>query len=335
MFRSLLRAALLSCLIALAGAAAAEEYKIRISLPAHVGERADAQYIATMNTHSVTNFDDRETKTDEDKRVELDGIEEVRKVDAKNRATQIILEVKRCEEVMKDGAKRTIISPGRTLQVTAKKDAEAELKLDQGTLAKKDEALVRLIVHLREHNDPDDDAIFGTTKPQLVGASWPINAKAFAKQPSQEGYDPVDPKNVKGKSTFVAVQDVRGFGTCLQLELDFTVEHMTGKQGEYKMIDGTYQSITEMLLPISDVDDSPAESWASQYHQTYTSTYDGKPVRVEQHLTRTIEGHRTMLPSKPASTTQPATVPSTRPTPRPLTTTTSPATKSATTSKVR
>ncbi len=315
----------------------AEDYKIRISLPAHVGERADAQYVATSTLHSVMNFDDRETKKDEEQRFELDGIEEVRKIDTKNRATQIAIEIKRCEEVKKDGSRRTIIPAGRTLIATAKKKAEAELKLDQGKLASKDETLVRLIVHLRDQEGPDDDEVFGTSKRQSVGASWPMNAQAFVKQPVENGYDPIDPKNVKGKTTFVAVQDVPGFGPCLQLELNFTVEHMTGTQDNYKMIDGTYQSITAMLMPVNDIDDSPAESWASQYHQIYTATYDGRPVRVEQDSARTIEGHRTMLPPKPGSTTQPTTVPSTRPTPKPLST--KPAlgstTKSAATSQVR
>jgi hypothetical protein len=193
-----------------------------------------------------------------------------------------------------------------------------------------------LIVHLREHNQPDDDEVFGTDKPQAVGASWPLNPEAFAKQSESGSHDPVDPKHVKGATTLVAVRDIPGFGPCLQLELNFTIDHMTGTNGEYKLIDGTYQSITAMLMPMNDRSDSPAESWASRFHQVFTSSYDGKPVRVEQDATRTIEGHRTMLPSKPASTTQPSTVPSTRPTPKPLASTTVAAsTKPATTPQVR
>jgi hypothetical protein len=314
MFQRLLP--LLALLGLMASRARAQDYQIRMTLPAHVGERADAQYVATQTMHQVMNYDDHETKRDESERVELDGIEEVKRVDGSNRATQVALEIKRCEEVLKDGTHRTIIPAGQTLLATAKK-GEAELKLDHGTLNKKDEALVRLIVHLREREGPSDDEMFGTKERQKIGSSWPINAEAFAKQPAQPGFDPVDPKNIKGTTTLVAVQDVPGFGPCLQLELDFTIQKMTGMLGEYKLIDGMYQSITEMLMPINDLDDSPAESWANQYDQVYTATYDGKPVRVDRHSTRTIEGHRTMLPSK-SRATQPATVPSTRPTPRPL-----------------
>jgi hypothetical protein len=339
MLPGLTRTHFLFCLILAAGIVRADDYKIRIGLPAHVGDRAEAQYIGTMTFRSSMYFDDREKKTDDDRRVEMHVIEEIRKVNKDNRATQVAVEIKRCEEVKKDGTHRTIIPAGRTLLVTAKKDEGAQLTLDQGKLDKKDEPLVRLIVHLREQDGPDDDELFGTKQRQKVGSSWPINAEAFAKQPARDGYDPVEPKQVKGTTTLVGVQDVSGFGTCLQLEINFTIDHMTGTQGEYKMVDGTHQSISEVLIPIDESKvEAPAESWASQYHQAYTATYDGKPVRVEQDTTRTIEGHHKILPPKPASATQPSTVPSTQPRPMPLSTkpaTRSTTTESATTSHVR
>jgi hypothetical protein len=332
---SFYRCVFLVCVIVFAGIARAEDYKIRMSLPAHVGERADARYVATLAVHSVMNYEDRETKTDEAQRVELDAIEDVRQIDSNQRPTQISLEIKRCVEVLKDGSHRTILSPGRTLLATTKKHDEAELTLDRGKLTRQDEALLRLIVHLREREEPSDDEIFGTEARQAIGSSWPINSKAFARQPSQPGFDPVRPKNISGTTTLVAVHEVPGFGPCLQLELNFTIRKMTGIVGEYKLVDGTYQSITAMMMPIEDGKDSPAESWANQYHQVYAGTYDGNPVRVERDTTRTIEGHRTMLSSKPAITTQPATVPSTRPAPKPLAKRPAATTAPSTTSHVR
>jgi hypothetical protein len=333
---------LLFCLTVAAGIVRAEDYKIRIGLPAHVGDRAEARYIGTLTFRSVMNYDDHETKKEEDQRVEMDVIEEVRKVDSHHHATQVALEIQRCEEVKKDGTRRAIIPPGRKMTVTAKKD-DTELKLDQGKLDAKDEAIVRLIIHLRQQDGPDDDELFGSKQRQSIGSSWPINSEAFAKQSHRDGYDPTKPEDVKGTTTLVAVQDVPGFGPCLQLEINFTIENMTGTQGEYKMIDGTYQSISEMLAPVDEsLNEAPSESWASQYHQVYTATYDGKPVRVEQDTTRTIEGHHKILPPKKSSAAQPAsvpsTVPSTQPKPMPLSTkpaTTLSATRPATTSHVR
>lgn len=97
--------------IVLSANARAEEYPIRFTNPAHLGDRAESSWIATQKTKTTMNVDEREKDRDEDRKVEVEGIEEVRRVDGKGMPTRIAITIKRCEEISADGKKRTIVSP--------------------------------------------------------------------------------------------------------------------------------------------------------------------------------------------------------------------------------
>jgi hypothetical protein len=317
-------------------AAAAQEYPIRFTNPAQVGDRAETSWSATQKTKTTMNVDEREKNQDENRKVEVEGIEEVRRVDGKGMPTRIAITIKRCEEISADGKKRTIASPGRVLTMVSR-NKETQYTLDSGRLSAMDQGLLRLALNIQEEGVPNDDDTFGTKKPQAIGASWPVNTKAMTQRLREQSYDPVDPKQVKGTVKLVGVEDVPDIGPCLHVEFDFTVMNMTGSSNGYKMEDGDFECIDAALVPIGK-GDCVQESSASQFHQVYTATFGDKPVRVESHSVRTLEVHRKPLPQKPAtqpSTTQPATIPSTRPTPHPLATTTATATANATTKQVR
>jgi hypothetical protein len=313
-----LRCCLACCFVfSIALAAHAEDYPVRLSFPSKVGDRSKTSYVAESKNHSVVTVNDRDTDRDDNHKVEIEGIEEVRTIDAKGNATRIAFTVKRCEEIMPDGKPRTIIAPGRMISMTCH-DGDMIYMLDTGRVAPKDEALLRLALHVSEANMPDDDELFGTKQRKSIGDTWPVNREAMSRRLREPSYDTVDPKNIKGTVKLVAVEDVPDVGKCEHVEVDFTVQKMTGNLQGYKLEDGTFESIDAILIPMKGVDPIQ-ESSASTFHQIYSASYGDSTVRVVSDTTRTIEVKRKALPPKvETQTTQPTTVPSTRPKPKPL-----------------
>ncbi len=211
-------------------AIAADSYEIHIDRPSKVGDKIDVKSSGTEKRQTVVTVSGRkvnqETQT-------LEGTLDARLtvlVVINGQPSKVRVEV-RSMTVKKDG-KEVAAPPRGAVVIGSRDDRGQELyEIEEGDLSEPAHDAFKLLVALADGNDVNDGDIIDAKGKKQVGDTWPINSQAAAKDVS-EGVLSIDPKTVKGKTTFVAVETVDGV-KCAQLS-----SKMSGKVGSGKLPNG-------------------------------------------------------------------------------------------------
>ena len=170
----------------------------------------------TVNGQVVENVE-RET------RVSLEANVVVRAVTYIGRATQSEYTVTRCTTTGENP--QEVIPAGSVLLVNREASTLAErLTLQDGTLTEEQIQMLRVVIRLGERDDDaSPDRLFGTSEPQRVGSSWPVQAERIAQGISTDTPLQVTPDNVRGQTTLVATEMVDDT-PCQRLAGQYVIE---------------------------------------------------------------------------------------------------------------
>lgn len=196
----------------------AEDYKIRLTRPAKVGQKHEVIASAEKSEHTTLSAQGRVLK--ESKlflSATLEGTTTVLKVDKLRREAEVRLLVLKCRKKMNGNATEKEVLPKGTQVVVRRRDSKQEFLID-GKVVSKDIANVLDLFFSLPQTQATADDVFGTKERKKVGDRWATNTMKAAKTFASVGFK-VDAENIKGSVTIEKAVVVRGT-RCL---------HLTGK----------------------------------------------------------------------------------------------------------
>ena len=211
-------------------AVAAESYEIHIERPSKVGEKLDINASGTEKRQSVVTVSGRRVNQEvQTLEGSLDARVTVLAV-TNGQPSKVRIEV-RSMSVKKNGKDTPALPKGAV--VTGSRDDQGQelYEIEKGDLSEPAHDVLKLLVALADGNDVNDGDIIDAKGKKQIGDTWPINSQAAAKDIS-EGVLKIDPKSVKGQTTFDAVETVEG-EECTRIS-----SKMAGKVGKGKLPNG-------------------------------------------------------------------------------------------------
>src|SRR5262245_17025144 len=155
----------------------AEEYPIKLDRPQKVGNVRRISASASRKMSLLMKSGEQTIKDDkQDVRAELVAVEKVLAVNETGRPTAVeyVVEKFECETP----AGKHAIESGKV--VTGKIDGDEErYELKDGAMPDEVKNAFELVATLPSQSS--DDVVFGTDKPQAIGASWPVGAEKAVK----------------------------------------------------------------------------------------------------------------------------------------------------------
>jgi hypothetical protein len=280
-------ASMVLCVLALP--ARAEDYAIKLSRPAKVGDKVKVHVAFTVNrSNSVKIEGADDTKEDKSSyKVELDGISETLAVDSHGEETKFAITVDKC--VKTEGEQTTDLVPKGHVLVAESKDKETEFSLKDGELSDDAKDALKSAIHAHAPDEPSDDDIFGTTQRKKPGDSWPISAAAMVKVLSRSDLK-VDPKDISGTTRLVGPATHEGV-PVLHIECDFEVRNLKvpGPSGA-EQTRGVFRGSFAGMFPQDPKLPPLADSQAEEMQLTYkVPTPDGQNALMKNTWQRTIE----------------------------------------------
>lgn len=192
-----------------AGDATDKAYSVKLSRPSKVGERYDITVSGSQKTTSVITAGGGPAQTqDQALAVRLEGTVEVIAVDSKGGETKLACTI--AKFVRTDGKEPGQILPGGsvvTVDATTGEKTQYSLKDGQPT-AEQSEAL-SLVLDAHRPESASDDEVFGTDRPQKVGASWPIDLAKAAADAGKSGVV-IKKEDLSGQTTLAGIEHVDG-----------------------------------------------------------------------------------------------------------------------------
>jgi len=207
----------LTVLLLLPAVALAETYDIVMSRTARAGDRYSVA--ATAQSVSRAEAPGKRSPTVTERRLAISGELEMLEVRASGRASRSRLTVSHFEGT-ENGKPVAGLAEGAV--VTAQLEGEDTVYRVNGEPAEEGlSELLKMVLHYRRDDIPDDQAFFGTDQPRAVGEAWPVNAAVAAETLSRDKLT-VEPGDVTGQTRLVDLTDVDGT-PCLRIAGEVTV----------------------------------------------------------------------------------------------------------------
>jgi len=272
-----------------------KDYVIRFDRPAKAGDSYRLDALSATRLKRVVKAADDEPKTvEESVGVRLEGKVEVLAVTDKGKETKVACTVDNCT-VTEGKASRQIINKGSVLVAEWKAGkggdkGKCRYSLDGRELPDEAGQLLDRVLEVGDPEGAGDDEVFGTTDRQKVGAAWPMDAAAAAKDFGRMGMV-VKKEDTSGSSRLADVADVDGV-PCLKVECAFRARNIRGKDkgkeaGEDKdnltTLDGGEMKATVVtLLPTDNKTGTLKEATDLKMNTSMAGkNEDGKSVKVE------------------------------------------------------
>jgi hypothetical protein len=196
-------------------------YQIALHRPVKVGEVFRETTSVKKHQAQIMKIGQQTKNEVEDRQVELVAKVEVLATDPLGQPTSARYTIERLEAGQTGTPLAPVLMPGQVLTVV--RGAQPLLTLDQGgalTEAQQDD--VKAVISTGPVTPITDDQAFGTPTPQLVGASWPINAQ-FAAAGLSDDELTVTPDGLMGQTKLVAARPEAG-QECLEVSVSFLVK---------------------------------------------------------------------------------------------------------------
>jgi len=128
-------------------------------------------------------------------------------VDKRKQAVQESHKVARLIKLVKN-KQSVLLKPG-TVVVAKVQGKKTQFTVNGKPASKALKSVLGNVITLKKANEPMDDDVFGTKKPQAVGGSWPVNGAKVASSLSNKNMQ-IAANNVKGTMTLKGVASVDG-----------------------------------------------------------------------------------------------------------------------------
>jgi len=256
----------------------AQDFAIRLTQPAAVGERSrDSGAIEVSNT-TVLHDHGKELTQEERQDFRYDVTVEVLAVGAKRNPTRLAVTV---HQLIKSGeaGSSPLLPEGARLIARREKGATVFERDGQPAGEEVDQALGEVLA-VAGDEEPDGDALFGTDQRQRVGASWPLNSERLAEYMKRSfKMSQLKAQDVKGSAKLVATKQL---ANCRCLEIEVSLEISNGNIDPSSLPPGmtltstVIQSKASMLVPAApEVEAGPAEG-ETQVIRKVTGTLGGQ-----------------------------------------------------------
>lgn len=175
-------------------------YPVKLTRPMKVGQ----QYRWTADSTLLTSLPGAVPETVS---VHLDAVVQILGVDKNGECTEMAATVEECT-ARTGREKKTIVKPGRVILVEAGK-WRSKLTPTTGTLTIDEDMLLRSVLSVPRADDTNDDDVFGSAKPQAVGASWNVRTDQLIRSWAAAGYK-LKPHNISGNVRVKSAETVDG-----------------------------------------------------------------------------------------------------------------------------
>jgi hypothetical protein len=211
------------CCCTLSGQAQDKEYKIVLTRPSKVGDKAKVSGDITTETRTVisphVNIPDPAVEA---MGVSYEGQSQVDATDEYGKPTKMTVTLEKCV-VTTPAGRSEAVPKGAVVTIELKND-HSTFELKGGQLS--DEAKAALVMaDFVKTPRPVEAEAFATDQPQKVGSQWPINTAAVATGFLRVGLM-VDPKSINGQVALVGIKLVNGV-PCLHIVAEVNIDHFT------------------------------------------------------------------------------------------------------------
>lgn len=189
-------------------------YPIRLTRPMKVGQ----QYRWTADSTLLTTLPGAAPDTVS---VRFDAVVQILGLDKNGECMEMAATVEECT-ARTGREKKTVVKPGRVILVEAGK-WKPKLTPTTGTLTIDEDVLLRSVLFVPRADDTTDDDVFGSAKPQAVGASWSIRTDQFVRSWAAAGYR-LQAHNVSGNVKVKSAEVVDG-SECVRVAGRATIEN--------------------------------------------------------------------------------------------------------------
>ncbi|TNE44144.1 MAG: hypothetical protein EP343_30800 [Deltaproteobacteria bacterium] len=200
---------------------AAASYKIKLTR----GYKVGAKYRIVANGSYAQGMDIKMgprtiRNQQEDYNIRYVAVVTVKAVNAQQQSAR---EEHKIEKFLKIQGKsqEVLMKPGTVVVASRAADGKAQFHVGNSLVPKKIGKILQDFSDTKKPNQPSDDQMFGTSKPQKVGGSWGIDNALMAKS-LQDTKTIIDPKSLSGKVTLEGVANKLGH-KCLQIRANLDI----------------------------------------------------------------------------------------------------------------
>ena len=271
-------------LLLIAGAARAEEYKLKLDRPEKVGHTYSISATGDMKTSSTASVPGvPPRKQDQAYTVALDGTIKILEVDEKSsQPTKLTCTVSKC---LKDGEE---MYPAGTVITAENKAGKTQFSVDGNALDPINNLVLNTVITTQKPGEPPQmDMVFRADQARKVGDKWDIDSDAAAREFSKEG-PPVKAQDVKGTGKLVEVKNIDG-KQVMQFEGQMEVASFKGPTPEgLNVSSGNMSARFTGLLPV-DPQELPVSTEQQMTAHFVAQGGPGGQVNVEIDMQRSAK----------------------------------------------
>jgi hypothetical protein len=246
---------------------AADDYELRMTRPAKVGERELKTGKYSEESSMVLKVDRKPVKADELKiQMEYEAESEILAVGANGKPTSRRVKLVKISGEM-NGKPLNQLAAGDEIVVTRKAPGLAgrETIVNKQPATKEQVKIISGFVSVASGADISDDEVFGTQKRIKPGDEWNVNAEKAAKQMAESGVAGLEASGVTGSAKLLDVVPLEGV-PCLRVRGNFELKGSgmplpnvppgvtVSKMAAKVMIEGNFPvDLTETIFPSGTV----------------------------------------------------------------------------------
>jgi hypothetical protein len=204
---------------------AADDYELRMSRPAKVGDKEQMTGKFSEVSKMVILAGGKQVKAEQTEiNVEYVAEAEVLEVGPNGKPTSRRVKLVKFSGDM-NGKPASQLAAGDEIVVTRKPGAGAgkETTVNKAPATREQAKLIGGFVGVSGAGETTDDEVFGTQKRIKPGDEWKVNPEKAAKQLGETGFKGLDPSGVKGTAKFVGVSTVEGL-PCLHVRGTYEIK---------------------------------------------------------------------------------------------------------------
>jgi hypothetical protein len=197
---------------------AADDYELRMSRPAKVGDREQKTGKFSEVSKMVILVADKPIKSEQTEiNIEYTAEAEVLEVGPNGKPTSRRLKLTKFAGDL-NGKPATQLAAGDEIVVTRKAGGPEgkEMTVNKTPATREQAKLISGFVGVGAAGETTDDEVFGTEKRIKAGDEWKVNPEKAAKQMGETGFTGLDPAGVKGSAKFIGVSPIEGM-PCLHV----------------------------------------------------------------------------------------------------------------------
>lgn len=198
---------------------AATTYQVKLRRPRQVGYQENINYVAMEKQTKITRVGGQIVEQGTtSKRVELQGHLTVMQVNQFGQVMGSQIMIQKCVAQTDTGVK-TLATPGQVLYVA--RGEPPVVTLNQAPVSENDIELLDLVLSMDPPGPATEDQALGSPNPQIVGASWPVDAQLTAASLSRDNMV-LDPNQLQGTTTLLGVERPGG-RECLDVQVNMEI----------------------------------------------------------------------------------------------------------------